>query len=287
MQRRGVRLRREFLYRKSLEAEESAKFESKKKIKLALENGKSIPTELRANSQALYGEIQAEDAKTSEFHSVFDDEYANAPEIPTILLTTSRDPSSRLVSFAKELRLCVPNSKRINRGNTKLNELLEMCRSSQVSDLILIHEHRGEPDGLIISHMPYGPTAYFGLKNVVTRHDLKVELGNVSEAYPHLIFENFNEKIGRRVETILKSLFPPPKVDSARVMTFANRNDLISFRHHNYKKEDHKTIELAEVGPRFELLLYQIKLGTLEMKEAEDEYVLRPFMNSSKKKNVI
>lgn len=28
-------------------------------------------------------------------------------------------------------------------------------------------------DGIVISHMPYGPTAYFGLLNVVTRHDIK------------------------------------------------------------------------------------------------------------------
>ena len=33
-----------------------------------------------------------------------------------MLITTSRDPSTRLVSFAKELKLVFPNSKRINRG---------------------------------------------------------------------------------------------------------------------------------------------------------------------------
>ena len=33
-----------------------------------------------------------------------------------MLITTSRDPSTRLVSFAKELKLVFPNSKRMNRG---------------------------------------------------------------------------------------------------------------------------------------------------------------------------
>ena len=46
-----------------------------------------------------------------------DDEYAHAgEEDPRVLITTSRDPSTRLVSFAKELKLIFPNSKRINRG---------------------------------------------------------------------------------------------------------------------------------------------------------------------------
>jgi rRNA maturation protein Rpf1 len=32
----------------------------------------------------------------------------------------------------------------------------------------MVHEHRGEPDGLIVCHLPFGPTAYFGLLNVVS-----------------------------------------------------------------------------------------------------------------------
>ncbi len=42
------------------------------------------------------------------------------------------------------------------------------------------------------------PTAYFSLHNVVLRHDIK-DQGTVSEAFPHLIFNNFNSKLGGRV----------------------------------------------------------------------------------------
>lgn len=48
-----------------------------------------------------------------------------------------------------------------------LPELVETCRSHGMTDIIMVHEHRGEPDGLVVSHLPYGPTAYFGLFNVV------------------------------------------------------------------------------------------------------------------------
>ncbi len=83
---------------------------------------------------------------------------------------------------------------------------------------------------MIVCHLPYGPTAYFGLSNVVMRHDIKDGLDAVSEAFPHLIFNKFDTKLGRRVQSILKYLFPVPKLDSQRVMTFANENDFISFR---------------------------------------------------------
>ena len=217
--------------------------------------------------------------------SHIDDEYAHAQERdPKILISTSRDPSSRLVQFAKELKLVFPNAQRVNRGgqvrrrrpcarapgvcralrwaaadaggwpqpsgawradwqpvqavrrlaahpcglathgeeqrrfqlsakagrhegdsenNSRgrlrrlcgrapraarvegsgrrydsrvlrvqgaaqvLPDLVEACRAQDFTDLVMVHEHRGEPDGLVVSHMPYGPTAYFGIFNTV------------------------------------------------------------------------------------------------------------------------
>ena len=164
---------------------------------------------------------------------------------------------------------------------------MSTARASDFTDLLLVHEHRGEPDGLIVCHLPHGPTAYFGLHSVVLRHDLSERVGAMSEAYPHLIFDNFNTALGRRVQGILTHLFPVPKVDGKRVMTFANRNDTVSFRHHVAAGKGHGEVELGEVGPRFELLLYQIKLGTVDMAEAENEWVLRPYMNTAKKRKAL
>jgi U3 small nucleolar ribonucleoprotein protein IMP4 len=36
-------------------------------------------------------------------------------------------------------------------------------------------------------------------------------------------------------------------------MTFVNEGDFISFRHHVFVKTSHKEVQLAEVGPRFEM----------------------------------
>lgn len=75
-----------------------------------------------------------------------DDEYARAGIYdPKILITTSRDPSSRLQQFSKEMRLVFPNSQRINRGGHVMKEIVDACRANEVTDLIVLHEHRGQP----------------------------------------------------------------------------------------------------------------------------------------------
>ena len=151
--------------------------------------------------------------------------------------------------------------------------------------LVVLQEHRGVPDGLIVSHMPYGPTAYFGLHNVVMRHEIP-DRPKVSEAFPHIVLHNLSTKIGERVGTILKHLFPVPKPDSRRVVSFVNQADFVSFRHHVYAP-DKADVTLLEAGLRFELKLYQIKLGALDQTEVENEGVLRLYMNSAKRRRAL
>jgi U3 small nucleolar ribonucleoprotein protein IMP4 len=103
-------------------------------------------------------------------------------------------------------------------------------------------------------------------------------------------------------------LFPVPKPDTKRVITFANTDDFISFRHHTYSRgragdaADEPTtdkngnstsktgwddVQLTEVGPRFEMRPYQITLGTLEQGTADVEWALRPFMNTTRKRSAL
>lgn len=50
-------------------------------------------------------------------------------------VTTSRDPSSRLKQFAKELKLVVPNAQRINRGNHKVRDTVSHSPINHVFQL--------------------------------------------------------------------------------------------------------------------------------------------------------
>lgn len=288
--RRQIRLRREYLYRKSLEGRDKASYEQKRLVRDALASGKStLPTEIRASYDKIQSEIISEDQRTEYLKTNIDDEYADVGIIePRICVTTSRDPSSRLKQFVKEMKLIIPNSSRINRGNSRVDELIESCKQSEYTDVVIVQETRGEPDGLVICHLPLGPTAYFTISNAVLRHDLDPPAAPMSEAYPHLILNNFTSTVGQRVGNILKCLFPVPnKADTKRIITFSNTNDFISFRHHMYSKQSHDQVTLHEVGPRFEMRLYQIKRGTIEQKEADTEYVLRPYQNTAKKINIL
>lgn len=61
---------------------------------------------------------------------------------------------------------------------------------------------------------------------------------------------------------------------------------LLRARHHTFQSVGGEVV-LKEVGPRFEMKLYKITLGTPDIKEADNEWVLRPFMNSAKRKSYL
>jgi len=285
--RRQARLRREYIYRKTIEQRQKTIEDKKNRLKQAIDENRRIPTDLRDDALKLQQQTDWDDAGGEGIISAEDDEYRWAGvEDPKVIITTSHDPSSKLKQFSKELNRLIPNSQRINRGNYNTRQIIEACRSNQVTDLILVQETRGVPDVIQISHFPYGPTASFSLSNVVMRHDVP-DVGPMSEQYPHLIFSNLTSKLGQRTTNILKYLFPVPKEDSHRTITFVNQDDYISFRHHIYKKIDGQ-IELTELGPRFEMKLYQIKLGTIDQLDACDtEWQYRPFMNTTKKRQFL
>ncbi|KAJ3215213.1 snoRNA-binding rRNA-processing protein imp4 [Dinochytrium kinnereticum] len=282
MIRKETRKRREYLYRKSLEVKDRQIYERKQKLKEAIAENKTLSADLRKDIDTYRKEVFLDEGQAEPTNHI-DDEYSTAGmKDPKVLITTSRDPSSRLLQFSKEMRLVFPNAQRINRGGYVIKEVCDACRANDVTDLIILHEHRGKPDGLVISHFPYGPTAYFSLHNVVLRHDIP-DRGTVSEQFPHLIFNNFNTKLGLRVQNILKYLFPVPKEESKRVMTYSQENDFISFRHHVFAQSG-KDVELMEVGPRFEMRAYEIKLGTVDIASTADtEWVHRPYSNAAKK----
>ncbi|KAJ8920086.1 hypothetical protein NQ315_011741 [Exocentrus adspersus] len=298
MLRRQARLRREYLYRKTIEDRQKSIQAKKDQIKRSLDQNVPIHGDLQKKALHYAKKITWEDAgpeaavqlgaeSGGALANSQDDEYRYAGVVdPKIVITTSRDPSARLKQFVKELRLIFPNAQRMNRGNYEMKQLIHACRANDVTDFIVVHEHRGVPDGLVVCHLPYGPTAYFNMSDVVMRHDIP-DIGTMSEQYPHLIFHNFKSSLGERTMSVLKYLFPVPKEDSKRVITFANHDDYISFRHHTYKMVD-RQVELSEVGPRFQLRLYEIKLGTLDNADSADtEWALRPYMNTTVKRRFL
>ncbi|KAL0377736.1 UNVERIFIED_CONTAM: U3 small nucleolar ribonucleoprotein IMP4 [Sesamum radiatum] len=259
MLKRNVRLRREYLYRKSLEGKERLLYEKKRKIREALEEGKPIPTELRNEEAALRQEIDLEDEHTAGIEVCISKCPTNESWWSAFVISLNCRCSYHMTGWG--MINCDLSGKRVFywmndkplyrfHANVK-RDVLIMCRS----------------------------------QDMISR---KKAIGTMPEAYPHLILDNFSTKLGQRTANILKYLFPVPKPDTKRIITFANQSDYISFRHHLYEKRGGpKSIELKEIGPRFELRLYQIKLGTMDQDEAQTEWVIRPYMNTARKRKFL
>ena len=61
--RRQIRERRQYVYAKSLEAQERQTYDRKQQLKDALASGKSLPTELRKDAKGLGKELAFDEAQ--------------------------------------------------------------------------------------------------------------------------------------------------------------------------------------------------------------------------------
>lgn len=273
--------------------------EKRAQLKASLASGKpldpSVANDKQLREDFKYDEsLPASEQKNKDSDLLdMDDEYALTSGLmdPRPIVTTSRNPSIRLSTFAKEVRLMLPTSIRLNRGNLVLPDLVASANASAMTDMILLHEHRGTPTAMTLSHLPHGPTISFSLHNVVLRADIpNAARGTVSESYPHLIFEGFKTKLGARVVQILKHIFPPRETGKVgnRVVTFVNKEDSIEVRHHVFVKTGYKDVELAEVGPRMTLRPFEIRGGSLENDSSGDvEWNLTQYTRTSRKKDYL
>ncbi|KAH8195322.1 hypothetical protein TruAng_010515 [Truncatella angustata] len=291
MIRKQARQRRDYLYRRALTLRDAEISEKRSKLRASLASGKPLDASI-ANDKTLrkdYAYDESREDRTVTESLDLDDEYSNLSGIqdPRILVTTSRDPSARLGAFAKEIRLLLPTAVRLNRGNLILPDLVRSVQAAGLTDTILLHEHRGVPTALTLSHI-------FSLHNVVLRHDIPNSIrGTVSEAYPHLIFEGFKSNLGQRVVKILKHVFPPRdpltsknKIGS-RIVTFVNNDDTIEVRHHVFVRTGHDSVELSEVGPRMSMRVFEIRSGTLENKDGDVEWHLTQYTRTGRKKEYL
>lgn len=295
MLRRQARERRDYLYRRALQLRDASIAEKRALLKRSLATGKPLDPSV-ANDKSLRKDFRYDESIDEEAVAAresIDDEYSMLSGLtdPRPLVTTSRSPSTRLAAFSKEVRLLLPTAIRLNRGNLVLPNLLQSAKAAALSDIILLHEHRGTPTALTISHLPHGPTASFSLHNVMLRADIpNASRGTVSESYPHLIFEGFSTRLGKRVMKILQHIFPPrdgPQKVGNRVVTFKNVDDSVEVRHHVFVQTSYREVELAEVGPRMTMRCFEIRGGTLEKDAGEVEWNLTQYTRTARKKNYL
>ncbi|XP_071507028.1 ribosome production factor 1-like [Diadema antillarum] len=211
--------------------------------------------------------------------------YFNRETTPKVLITTSDKAAWRTRRLCKELSSCIPDSQVHHRRHLPLKRIIKKAQENDFTDLLVINDDRGKPNGLVISHLPEGPTTHFKMSNVKLRQDIK-RCGKTSDHKPELILNNFNTRLGHTIGRQVASLFPhDPNFVGRRVVTFHNQRDYIFFRHHRYVFKNNKKAGLQELGPRFTLKPRSVQKGTFDSKFGEYEWVhKRHEMDTSRRK---
>lgn len=211
----------------------------------------------------------------------------NNEKNPKVLITTSDNPHTRTIQLCRELKTILPKSEFRFRNRSAIKKIIRGCIERDFTDLIVINENRREPNGLLLVHLPDGPTAKFRISSVKLTDQIPRARKPPTYNRPEVILNNFNTRLGQTIGRMLACLFPKlPKFKCKTVCTFHNQRDFIFFRYHHYdideKKED---VSLQECGPQFTLKLMSLQSGTFDPQYGEYEWVLkRHEMQKSRKR---
>ncbi|KAI1285603.1 Ribosome production factor 1 [Halotydeus destructor] len=211
-----------------------------------------------------------EDEAADEFATYFRKEKA-----PKILITSSDNPHSKTIKFCRELKQTIPNAEFRFRNRSSIKKMLKAASALNYTDVIIVNEDRRNPNGMLICHLPHGPTAYFKMSTVRYCKQIK-RRAKLNSMKPEVIINNFNTRLGHTVGRMFASLLHfDPEFQGRRVVTFHNQRDYIFFRHHRYEFKNGQKVSIQEIGPRFTLKLRWVQNGTFDTKQGEFEWTLK------------
>lgn len=218
----------------------------------------SITHLTQADNDELVRELELD-----EFSSYFAREYE-----PKVLITFSDNPTTKTRKFGLELSRIFPNALVKVRNRSSVKRICKSAIREGYSDVLIINEDRRKPDGLLLIHLPGGPTAHFKVSNVRLTTDIKRDHKEITKHRPELILTNFTTRLGVMLGRMLGALFhQDPQFKGRRAATFHNQRDFIFFRHHRYEfSKDAKRVKLRELGPRFTLKVHSIQEGLFDSK---------------------
>lgn len=130
-----------------------------------------------------------------------------------------------------------------------IKQICQFASNKDFTHLIVLSEKSKVCNGMIITHLPEGPTAQFKVTSHVDQKHIKGH-GRVTNHLPEIILNNFTTRLGHRVGRFLGSLFQhDPEFVGRRVVTFHNQRDFIFVRHHRYIfEEDKRNLKKPQMG---------------------------------------
>lgn len=218
----------------------------------------------------------------------FSDYYKHSYE-PKVLITFADNPMKKTRIFGRELTRIIPNSVSLYRNRSGVKKIVKSASAKGYTDILVVNENRKEPDGLLVIHLPNGPTAHFKLSNVRITTELRRNHKDITAHRPEVVLNNFTTRLGLTIGRMLGALFHyDPEFVGQRAVTFHNQRDFIFFRHYRYGFDaEGKKAKLKELGPRFTLKLRSLQKGTFDSKYGQYEWIKdgrRHSMETSRRK---
>ena len=194
---------------------------------------------------------------------------------PKVLITSADNPHSKTISFVKEMTRVIPNASPFWRKNSSIKKMVKQAIENNYTDIVVVNEDNRMPNGLVVSHLPDGPTAHFRLSNVKVSSMIKRNYREITSHRPEVILNGFTTRLGHTVARMLASLFHyDPQFHGKRAMTFHCQRDYIFVRHHRYEFKSTEKCKLRELGPRFTLKLRSLQKGTFDSKTGEYDWII-------------
>lgn len=203
-------------------------------------------------------------------------EYFAKAYTPRVLITYADNPVTKTRKFGIELSRIIPNSLAKIRNRSSIKKMVNSAIREKFTDIIVINENNRQPNGLVVVHLPNGPTAHFKLSNVKITKEIRRSHEEFTTHRPEVILNNFSTRLGLTVGRMLGALFHhEPEFKGRRAVTFHNQRDFIFFRHHRYEfKQDGQRAKLRELGPRFTLKLRSLQGGTFDTKTGDFDWMI-------------
>uniref|UniRef100_A0A6P7GCC6 Probable ribosome production factor 1 n=1 Tax=Diabrotica virgifera virgifera TaxID=50390 RepID=A0A6P7GCC6_DIAVI len=229
-------------------------------------------------------ELVLDDLEEDEFSEFYKQSYE-----PKVLITYADNPMKKTRIFGRELTRIIPNSVSLYRNRSGVKKMVKSATQKGYTDILIVNEHKKEPDGLLLIHLPDGPTAHFRVSNVRITTELRKNHRDITAHRPEVVLNNFSTRLGLTVGRMLGALFHyDPEFEGQRAVTFHNQRDFIFFRHYRYGFDANgKKCRLKELGPRFTLKLKSLQRGTFDSKYGKYEWIIdgrRHSMETSRRK---
>lgn len=245
--------------------------EAKDKKKLAAKLGKDAPPKKQPHtieSLREKDETMVEEEDEELEHEEANDAYASyftKSYVPKILVTCSDNPHTKTIAFIRELCRIIPDAEPKWRTRSSIKKMVKKAAEQGYTDILVVNEDRRIPNGLLVIHLPEGPTALFRISNPKLCKDIHREYQEITAHRPEVILNNFRTRLGRVIARMLGALFHyDPEFKGRRVCTFHNQRDYIFFRHHRYEFKNTEKVKLRELGPRFTLRLQWLQEGAFD-----------------------